>query len=72
MFTVLINVYAGKRSWKMFYLTLRDLVLYCFKDEKTAQSQSSFESPHTAVRIHHSVAMPAQDYTKKQFVFRYA
>jgi len=60
----------GKRSWKMFYLTLRDLVLYCFKDEKTAQSQSSFESPHTAVRIHHSVAMPAQDYTKKQFVFR--
>jgi PH/SEC7 domain-containing protein len=60
----------GKRSWKMFYLTLRDLVLYCFKDEKTAQSQASFESPHAAVRIHHSVAMAAQDYTKKQFVFR--
>jgi len=60
----------GKRSWKMFYLTLRDLVLYCFKDEKTAQNQASFESPHAAVRIHHSVAMAAQDYTKKQFVFR--
>ena len=50
----------------MFYLTL-----YCFKEEKTAQSQSSFESPHTAVRIHHSVAMAAQDYTKNLFVFRY-
>lgn len=60
----------GKRSWKMFYLTLRDLVLFCFKDEKTAQNQSSFESPHTAVRIHHSVATAAEDYTKKQFVFR--
>ena len=55
----------------MFYLTLRDLVLYCFKDEKTAQNQASFESPHAAVRIHHSVATAAQDYTKKQFVFRY-
>ena len=62
---------AGKRSWNMFYLPLRDLVLYCFKEEKKAQSQSSFESPHTAVRIQHSVAMAAQDYTKHQFVFRY-
>jgi len=60
----------GKRSWKMFYLTLRDLVLFCFKDEKTAQTAASFESPHTAVRIHHSVATAAEDYTKKQFVFR--
>ena len=61
---------AGKRSWKMFYLTLRDLVLFCFKDEKTAQNPASFESPHAAVRIHHSVATAAADYTKKQFVFR--
>jgi len=60
----------GKRSWKMFYLTLRDLVLFCFKDEKTAQNPASFESPHAAVRIHHSVATAAADYTKKQFVFR--
>ena len=66
-----MNPSLGKRSWKMFYLTLRDLVLYCFKDEKTAQNQASFESPHAAVRIHHSVATAAQDYTKKQFVFRY-
>jgi len=56
----------GKRSWKMFYLTLRDLVLYCFKDEKS----TSFESPQAAIRIHHSLASIAGDYTKKQFVFR--
>ena len=47
---------AVKRSWNMFYLPLRDLVLYCFKEEKTAQSQSSFESTNTAVRTNHSVA----------------
>ena len=35
----------------VYLITLRDLVLYCFKEEKTAQSQSSFESPHTADRI---------------------
>ena len=50
----------------MFYLTLRDLVLYCFKDEKS----TSYESPQAAIRIHHSLASIAGDYTKKQFVFR--
>merc|ERR1719166_93163 len=60
----------GKRSWKMFYLSLRDLVLYCFKDEKSAQLSSSYESPMSAVRIHHALAAAAGDYTKKQFVFR--
>ena len=67
----------------MFYLTLRDLVLYCFKDEKS----TSYESPQAAIRlvrqiylqtrhgnvdcrIHHSLATIAGDYTKKQFVFR--
>ena len=61
---------AGKRSCNVFYLPLRDLVLYCFK-EKTAQSKSGFDSPHTAVRIQHSVDMAAQDYTKHQCIFRY-
>jgi len=60
----------GKRSWKMFYLNLRDLVLYCFKDEKTAQDPTNFDSPQAALRIHHSLATGAEDYTKKQFVFR--
>lgn len=61
---------AGKRSWKMFYLSLRDLVLYCFKDEGSAQLTASYESPMSAIRIHHSLASVARDYTKKQFVFR--
>lgn len=60
----------GKRSWKMFYLSLRDLVLYCFKDEASAQLTASYESPMSAIRIHHSLASVAGDYTKKQFVFR--
>merc|ERR1711923_65132 len=60
----------GKRSWKMFYLTLRDLVLFCFKDEKTASNQGNFDNHNAAVRIHLSVATAASDYTKKQFVFR--
>merc|ERR1712025_1449625 len=60
----------GKRSWEMYYLSLRDLVLYCFKDEKSAQLTSSYESPMSAMRVHHSLATIAGDYTKKQFVFR--
>ena len=54
----------------MFYLSLRDLVLYCFKDEASAQLTASYESPMSAIRIHHSLASVARDYTKKQFVFR--
>ena len=54
----------------MFYLSLRDLVLYCFKDEASAQQTSSYESPMSAIRVHHSLASVAGDYTKKQFVFR--
>lgn len=60
----------GKRSWKMFYLSLRDLVLYCFKDERSAQLTASYQSPMSAIRIHHGLASTAADYTKKQFVFR--
>jgi len=60
----------GKRSWKMFHLTLRDLVLFCHKDEKTAAYPASFESPQSAMRLHHSLATAASDYSKKQFVFR--
>jgi len=60
----------GKRSWKMFHLTLRDTVLYCHKDEKTAAHPASFESPQSAMRLHHSLATAASDYSKKQFVFR--
>ncbi|CAB4055556.1 PSD [Lepeophtheirus salmonis] len=60
----------GKRSWKMFYLSLRDMVLYCFKDEKSLRAPGAFEDLNQAIRIHHGLAVRASDYTKKQFVFR--
>ncbi len=61
----------GKRSWRMFFVTLRDMVLFCFKDEKSAVRQpEAFEDLSAAVRIHHGLAVRASDYSKKQFVFR--
>ena len=56
----------GKRSWRMFFLTLRDMVLYCFKDEKSPV----FDDFSAAIRIHHGLAVRASDYTKKKHVFR--
>ncbi|XP_044005287.1 PH and SEC7 domain-containing protein-like isoform X2 [Aphidius gifuensis] len=56
----------GKRSWKMYYCTLRELVLYLHKDEHGFRN----DSLHNAIRIHHALATKASDYTKKQHVFR--
>lgn len=60
----------GKRSWRMFFINLRDMVLYCFKDEKAVRQPGAFEDYSSAIRIHHGLAVRASDYTKKQFVFR--
>nr|CAD7262621.1 unnamed protein product [Timema shepardi] len=60
----------GKRSWKMFYCTLRDLVLYLHKDEHGFRKSALSDNLHNAIRIHHALATKAQDYTKKQHVFR--
>lgn len=60
----------GKRSWKMFFLSLRDMVLYCFKEEKSLRHDNAFCDVNNAIRIHHGLAERASDYTKKQFVFR--
>nr|XP_023022688.1 PH and SEC7 domain-containing protein 4 [Leptinotarsa decemlineata] len=59
-----------KRSWKMFYCTLRDLVLYLHKDENGFKKNQMGDNLHNAIRIHHALATKATDYTKKQFVFR--
>lgn len=56
----------GKRGWKMYYCTLRELVLYLHKDEHGFRN----DSLHNAIRIHHALATKASDYTKKQYVFR--
>ncbi|XP_023705908.1 uncharacterized protein LOC111863643 isoform X2 [Cryptotermes secundus] len=60
----------GKRGWKMFYCTLRDLVLYLHKDEHGFRKNALSDNLHNAIRIHHALATKASDYTKKQHVFR--
>ncbi|KAL5283724.1 efa-6 family protein [Megaselia abdita] len=60
----------GKRSWKMFYCTLRDLVLYLHKDEHGFRKNQMSDNLHNAIRLHHALATKAADYTKKQHVFR--
>ncbi|XP_055315600.1 PH and SEC7 domain-containing protein isoform X2 [Sitodiplosis mosellana] len=60
----------GKRSWKMFFCTLRDLVLYLHKDEHGFNKKQVSDNVHNAIFIHHSLATKATDYQKKQHVFR--
>ena len=40
----------GKRSWRMYFVTLREMVLFCFKDEKSLRSRGAFEDPSNALR----------------------
>lgn len=40
----------GKRSWRMNFVTLREMVLFCFKDEKSLRSRGAFEDPSNAIR----------------------
>ncbi|BES87813.1 arf6 guanine nucleotide exchange factor [Nesidiocoris tenuis] len=60
----------GKRGWKMYYCTLRDMVLYLHKDEHGFRKTQLSDNLHNAIRIHHSLATKANDYTKKLHVFR--
>ncbi|KAI8424107.1 LOW QUALITY PROTEIN: hypothetical protein MSG28_002714 [Choristoneura fumiferana] len=60
----------GRRGWKMFYCTLRDLVLFLHKDEHGFRRGQMSDNLHNAIRIHHALATKATDYTKKQHVFR--
>eukprot|EP00088_Acartia_fossae_P033688 TRINITY_DN34516_c0_g1_i1.p1 TRINITY_DN34516_c0_g1~~TRINITY_DN34516_c0_g1_i1.p1 ORF type:complete len:689 (+),score=203.23 TRINITY_DN34516_c0_g1_i1:43-2109(+) len=60
----------GKRGWRMFYVALRDLVLYCFKDEKSSEQPGAFSNPQVALRIHSALAHKAADYRKRKHVFR--
>ena len=60
----------GRRGWRLFYATLRDLVLYLHKDENGFRKSQLQESFANSIRIHHSIASVANDYPKKKFVFR--
>uniref|UniRef100_A0A8C5GDT0 Pleckstrin and Sec7 domain containing n=1 Tax=Gouania willdenowi TaxID=441366 RepID=A0A8C5GDT0_GOUWI len=59
----------GKRGWKMFYGALRGLVLYLQKDAQCAQRPLSDEDIGRSVSVHHSLAMKAADYSKRNNVF---
>ncbi|XP_057675573.1 PH and SEC7 domain-containing protein 1 isoform X2 [Corythoichthys intestinalis] len=56
----------GKRRWKTFYGVLKGMVLYLQKDNTRREQQTNEE----VVSVHHSLAEPAADYTKKPHVFR--
>ncbi|XP_061732321.1 PH and SEC7 domain-containing protein 1 isoform X1 [Nerophis ophidion] len=56
----------GKRRWKTFYGVLKGMVLYLQKDHSRKEQQANEE----VVSVHHSLAEPAVDYTKKPYVFR--
>lgn len=53
----------------MFYVVLRDMILYLYKDEQALKKSANVGS-HNAIRVHHCLASKASDYTKKQHVFR--
>lgn len=56
----------GKRGWKTFDGVLKGMVLYLQKDDYRRDSHTNEE----VVSMHHSLAEPAADYTKKPHVFR--
>ncbi|KAL7637818.1 UNVERIFIED_CONTAM: hypothetical protein RMT77_011430 [Armadillidium vulgare] len=60
----------GKRSWKMWFCVIQDLVLYLHKDEQGARRGPPPQMGQNAVRLHHALAQKALDYSKKEHVFR--
>ncbi|XP_037799941.1 PH and SEC7 domain-containing protein-like [Penaeus monodon] len=61
----------GKRSWKMWFCVVQDLVLYLHKDEQGARrGPQHAQLGHNAIRLHHALATRAHDYSKKEHVFR--
>jgi len=62
----------GRRGWRMFCVTLCDMVLYLHKDDRSFRQtpETAFGTPTNAVRVHHALATRATDYIKKQHVFR--
>ena len=61
---------VGKRGWKMFHVTLRDMVLYLHKDEHGFKKTALYDNMSNAIRVHHALATKATDYKKKEHVLR--
>ena len=57
-----------RRSWKAFYASLRDMVLYLQKNDQQLTTLSPGDT--NALRLHHAFAQEAIDYRKRQHVFR--
>lgn len=61
----------GRRGWRMFYATVKGLVLYLHKDERGfAKAKGSFAVFHNSIRLHHAIAAPYARHTKRNNVFR--
>ncbi|KAM4586048.1 PH and SEC7 domain-containing protein 2 isoform 1-T1 [Fundulus diaphanus] len=60
----------GRRGWKKFYAVLKGMILYLQKDEYKPDSDISEVDLKNAVRIHHALATPANDYSKRPNVLK--
>ncbi|XP_034454012.1 PH and SEC7 domain-containing protein 2 [Hippoglossus hippoglossus] len=60
----------GRRGWKKFYAVLRGMILYLQKDEYKPDADISEVDLKNAVRIHHSLATRATDYSKRANVLK--
>ena len=61
------KIHFLKRSWKIFFLAIKDMVLYCFKDENSLIVKGKFREE---IKLNHAYAERAFDYAKNKFVFR--
>ena len=57
-----------RRSWKAYYASLRDMVIYLHKNDHQPATISIGDT--NAIRLHHAFAQEANDYRKRQHVFR--
>ncbi|XP_054244885.1 PH and SEC7 domain-containing protein 2 [Indicator indicator] len=60
----------GRRGWKKFYAVLKGTVLYLQKDEYKPDKDLSEVDLKNAIRVHHALATPASDYSKKSNVLK--
>jgi PH/SEC7 domain-containing protein len=63
---MMITAGMGKRSWKMFFCRLKELMLVLTPDETAkVPTSNAFQ-----IKLHHSFAAVASDYRKRRNVFR--
>ncbi|XP_023559134.1 PH and SEC7 domain-containing protein 2 isoform X2 [Octodon degus] len=60
----------GRRGWKKFYAVLKGTILYLQKDEYRPDKALSEGDLKNAIRVHHSLATRASDYSKKSNVLK--